>query len=80
MLEERREAGVRVGLPGREGPQGPVSVEGLCLACQGGGGGGQWFLEASGMALRIATEEVHIFSALCSGKMQLRYSSCRNQN
>lgn len=79
MLEERRESAVSEGLPGREGLQGPVSVGGLCLACQGGGGG-QWFLEANGLALRIATEEVHIFSALCSGKMQLRYSSCRNQN
>lgn len=46
---------------GRDGECG-----GLCLAGQGGGGGGQWFLEANGMALRSATEEAHIFSAFCS--------------
>lgn len=65
MLEERRESGVRVSLPGREGLAGAGECGGLCLACQGSGGG-QWFLEANGMALRITTEEVHIFSALCS--------------
>lgn len=50
----------------REGLRGPGRVGGLCLACQGGGG--EWFLEANGMALKIATEEAHIVSALCSGK------------